>query len=392
MCDNIQLMGGIRLAIISALAVLGANTANADAKIQYLQDNFGGSGERYFFEGELEQRYFRYVEGKYEIDTTGGESYGQSILVDDLSNYRLEVKAQMIQGGRENGGFGLSYNYRQGIEGNDFLLFLVYDRGAFTVLRYFKGQTSVLYSPTKTKLFSPGEEVLLTVNAAGGSSTFYINSVEVARVRDDSLPSGGFGMFSTAGAIVRFDDLVVMAEKTTEKNDEDSFEGEQQLFSGNWGEVDYTYENGGYVIDTTNTEFIGLSPFPSEAVNFEFSVDVELLEGEPIGGFGIYARDHTNDLGGFDQYRFLVSEDWFAVERSTGMMPLALAQWERHPAVRSRGVNRLRIKLSGSQLSFFVNGVETWSGEDPSPHIGSYGFFVSGGLKIFFDNVMFMAQ
>ena len=380
------------MAICTALAALGASPAVAGPMVQYLADNFGGGAERLFFEGELEQRMFRYIEGEYEIDTTGGEAYGQSILVDDLATYRIEVKARMLQCEGDNCGFGLSYNYREGTDNNDFLLFLVYDRGAFTVLRYFMGQTSVLYSPTKTKLFASGEEVLLTVDVGGGASTFYLNSVEVARVRDASLPSGGFGMFTTAGAIARFDDLVVMAEESVDSTEKDSFEGEKQLFSGSWGEVNYSYESGGYVIDTTNTNFIGLSPFPTEAVNFEFSVDVELLEGEPVGGFGIYARDHTNDSGGFDQFRFLVSEDWFAVERSAGQMPLALAQWERHPAVRTSGVNSLKIKLSGSTISYFINGVETWSGEDPTPHTGAYGFFVSGGLKVLFDNVMFLAQ
>jgi len=57
--------------------------------------------------------------------------------------------------------------------------------------------------------------------------------------------------------------------------------------------------------------------------------------------------------------------------------------------VRERGINRLKIRAEAGRLTFFVNGVEVYEHADDNPHAGAYGFFVSGGIKVAFDNVVF---
>ncbi|MCH7473015.1 hypothetical protein IIA79_08710, partial [bacterium] len=131
------------------------------------------------------------------------------------------------------------------------------------------------------------------------------------------------------------------------------------------------------------------TPFPREAMNFELAVDVELLDGTPESGYGVFIRDYTDDKGGLNQYRFLVYEDWCAVEQSEGGFPLALSEWAQHSAVRTSGVNRLIVRAKGENLTFFVNGVEVWHGVDEWPHSGAYGFFVSQGIRVAFDNLSF---
>jgi hypothetical protein len=380
----------MRSAWLTLLIILGSTTLSlADpAELYFAEDFEEGGSEPFFFEGTLDQRRFSYVEGRYEIDTSTVEAYGQSVLLEDLASYRVEVTGQLLEtADPDGGGFGLSLNYREREGGGaDFLLFLVYDRGAYTVLRYLEGRTGVLYSPTKTGLFRPGEAVTLTADVDRGQLTCYVNGAEVARLREERLGGGGFGMFATARSVARFDNFAVYAEQPAEVLPvEDDFAGERVLSEGTWGDVTYEYADGRYVIDTSATEYIGLSPFPEEALSFELAVDVELLDGEPTGGYGIYLRDYEAD-GGFNQFRFLISGAWFAVEQSVGDRPLALAQWTQHAAVRDTGVNRLRVRALGEELLFFVNGVEVYRYTDEHPHSGAYGFFASGGIRVSFDD------
>jgi hypothetical protein len=378
--------------LLTALLACAVLTGAAPTQL-YFSDDFSGQGEHAFYEGALDQRHFAYVDGEYQIDTSGGTSYGQSILLDSLSSYRIEATGRMASAAdQQRAGFGISFNYRQRAsgEGGDFLLFMVYDRGAFTVLRYLDGRTSVLFSPTKTQFVRPGEPVALTVEALNGQLTFYLQGAEVAQLREDRLVSGGFGLFCTAGGVARFDDFKVYADKAKPTAVTDDFSSAKTLFEGDWGGASYHYDNGRYVIDTSATEYIGLSPFPTPAANFELAVDVELLSGQPEGGYGVYVRDYKSD-NGFNQFRFLLSEDWYAVEQSVEDRPLALAQWAQHQAVKPSGVNRIKLSARDGQLSYSVNGVEVWSGVDDHPHSGAYGLYASGGIKVAFDNLSFTA-
>lgn len=378
-----------------ALSLLAGQAAQAVPTELYFSDDFsGGANARFFYEGTLDQRDFAYLDGEYEIDTSQGSSYGQSVLTEDLDNYRVEVSGRLLESqDSTGGGFGLSFNYRENsaANGSDFLLFLVYDRGAYTVLRYFEGQTSVLLTPTKTKLFGPGTAVTLTVDSVKGQLSFYINGAEVGKLKEDRLVSGGMGMFATARSVARFDDFRIYATRPEEAAGfSDDFSETEQLYAGTWGEVTYSYDGGEYIIDTSQTQYIGLSPFPDSALDFVFEADVRLLAGDPVGGYGLYLRDWPNDEGGFNQFRFLVSGNWFAVEQSVDDKPLALAQWSQHSAVHEGGVNRIKVRAEGKELKFYVNGEQVYSYTDANPHSGAYGFFASAGLRVAFDNMSFL--
>lgn len=376
---------GIALLLV-ALILAGA----AAGETLFFADDFSGAGERAFYEGTLDARTFSYVDGRYEIDTTRSEAYGQSVLSEDLDTYRVEVRAQLMQSDDpDRGGFGLSFNYHPRDGGSDFILLFVYDRGAYAVLRYLDGQSSVLLTPTKTSLFKSGEEIALTVDASAGRFVCYINGAQVADLREDRLISGGFGVFAAARSVVRFDDFRVYAERDDAAGFSDDFSGERRLYEGTIDDVRRAYEDGRYIIDTAATDLIGLSSFPEPAVDFEFSADVELLAGDALGGYGIYLRDYAGGDEGFNQFRFLVWRDWFAVEQSVADLPLALAEWVQHGAVRAGGVNTLKVRALGDELVFFVNGVEVYRHQDEHPHSGAYGFFVSGRSKVAFDNAVF---
>ena len=377
--------GGIALALAWAAMALAAPSE------LYFSDGFEGA-EHYFYEGTLDQRDFRYTEGEYEIDTLKASAYGQSILVEDLADYRVEVSARLAEtGDPEGGGLGVTFNYRERDTGAaDFLLLLVYNRGAFAVLRYYNGQTSTLYSPTKTELFKPGEDVIVTVDSNGGRIKCYLNNAEVASVTEQQLTSGGVGVFATAHSRARFDDFKVYADLPAVAGGfTDDCEATKRLFEGEWGEVKYGYYAGRYVIDTSGTDFIGLSPYPDEAKNFELSADVELTSGQATGGYGIYLRDYAQPDGGFNQFRFLISGGWFAVEQSIDDMPLALATWAEHSAVRPGAVNRLKVRALDGELTFWINGVEVYRCIDEHPRAGAFGLYACARVKAAFDNMEF---
>lgn len=391
------------------LAALSGPALAQDAL--YFKDDFSAAnGEKFFYEGTLDERSFGYREGAYQIDTRRSTAYGQSVLTENLDSYRLEASCQLADTTDINGGgFGLSFNYREGGDlstGSDFLLFLVYDRGAYTILRYLEGRTTVLYEPTKTRLFKAGEAVRLMVDVRQGQIRCFINGGEVASIREDVLRSGGFGLFATAQSKVVFDDFQVFAppgagsppaDSTAEYRPaasgfRDDFSGPRVLYDGSYNEVRYSYSGGRYVIDTLSTSYIGLSPFPQQALNFELAVDAELLEGDSTGSFGLYFRDHPSATpdkpGAFSQFRFLISPGWFAVEQSIEDRPLALAEWTQSALVRP-GVNRIKVVADGGSLSFFVNDEWVYSFLDARPHTGEFGLFASAGVKVAFDNVDF---
>ncbi|HES58153.1 MAG TPA: hypothetical protein ENO21_01845, partial [Firmicutes bacterium] len=278
---------GAITALLTAAVVLPALAASTNL---FLQDDFD-SGERFFFEGTLEERNFRYVDGEYEIDTTGSEDYGQSIMLGDMAEYMVQADARLVITNDDNGGgYGLAFNYREGEEHNDFMLFLVYDRGAFAVLRYLGGSTEVITAPQRTGLLRPLAMNTIAVDVVKGAYSCLINGEQVAQGKDETLTNGGAGLFGTARSIVRFDDFQVFADPPPEPVT-DGFDGEIRLHNGEWQGVEFSYAGGQYVIDTTGAQHYGLAPFPGAAGDFEFAADVELVGGTAQGGYGLYARD-----------------------------------------------------------------------------------------------------
>ena len=376
--------------LLAGIIMLPTGALAASGNLYFI-DDFSAESGTYFYSGKLDEREFGYRDGAYRINTTKSDAYGQSVLLEDLEEYSVEVSARLLESSdRDGGGFGISFNYNERPGGSDFMLFLIYNRGAFAVLRYKDDKTSVVTSPQLTELVKEGEEVSLGVDNIRGQLKFYINGVEVHSLTETQLTRGGFGMFATRRSRVQYDDFKVFADRPAPRVFRDDFSSEDSFFKGTYGEVDYYYRDGRYFINTLDTQYIGLSPFPEKAINFDMSVDVELLEGTPQGGYGIYLRDWETGNGGFNQFRFLVAEGWYAIEQSIEDRPLALSQWTQHSIVRQSGVNRLRVVAEDGQMTFFINGVEVYKHRDEMPHMGDFGLYAAGGVEVAFDNLEFL--
>jgi len=285
-------------------------------------------------------------------------------------------------------GWGVSFNYRELGAGEQYLLFLVRPaERAFTLQRVRPGGTETVLGPQQSDAIRQGANVL-RVKVADGDVSLFINEQEAGHYFEPYLLAGGFGLFVTPRTSAAFDYFAVYTEEKPRQVVSDDFSGTpQRWFAGYQDGVSYRYQEGRYEIEATGTEKSGVSLFPDRYESFTMSVSATLLEGEPNRGFGLFFQDVPNRSGGFDQYRFLISEDgWFTVQRSFEDIPRAIYNWAPSERIEPGQANRLKVKLVNGKLAFFVNDFVVYElgGVEVAP--GKLGLYVAGGLKAAFDD------
>jgi hypothetical protein len=127
-----------------------------------------------------------------------------------------------------------------------------------------------------------------------------------------------------------------------------------------------------------------------------YQVEATPLEGTEDNGFGLVFRVDS-DANRF--YVFKVSSDGYAYaglcsDSCSEQEALVDRDWFGTPAVAQGlgGINVLRVKADGSELTFYVNGVEVGRATDETLQAGDIGLwietFTPGGLRVAFDNFM----
>ncbi len=131
-----------------------------------------------------------------------------------------------------------------------------------------------------------------------------------------------------------------------------------------------------------------MSLLAGEHAAFELEVSVKKLAGADNYGYGVFFQDIPNAKGGFDQFRFLVSNDgWFTVQRSFQDVPRALFQWAECDSLQAGQWARLRVQLLNGRLRFFINGYLVYELTDIPTVPGKLGLYVGSGVKTGFDNL-----
>lgn len=386
----------IVLGVTLALA-LGATASWA--RVQYFRDDFSGERpeDRYFFTGELSGNAYSYGSaGVYLIDTSKSEQPGHSVLVHELSAYEVEARGRLtgsstprkIGGELARMGWGLSFNYREEGAGEQYLLFLLHPvEGTFVLERVRPGSVETVLGPEKVESILPDWNVL-RVQVSDGAVSAFVNEVKVGECFEPYLLAGGFGLYVTPRTSASFDYFAVYTEAKPKQAISDDFSGTpQRWFSGYQDGVNYRYREGQYELDTTGGEKSGVSLFPGRYEEFAMSVSAVLLEGEANRGFGLFFQDIPNKAGGFDQYRFLISDDgWFTVQRSFEDTPRAIYNWASSERIRLGRMNRLKVRLVNRKLTFFINDFVVYElgGVEVTP--GKLGLYVSADLKVDFDD------
>jgi len=193
---------------------------------------------------------------------------------------------------------------------------------------------------------------------------------------------------SASTTIGEFDYISVNTEAVPVSVVHDDFSGSPaRWFTGDQDGVTYAYTDGAYTIDATSGEMAGMSLFPGEHVDFEMEVSVRKLVGPDNYGFGVFFQDFPNETGGFDQFRFLISNDgWFTVQRSFEDLPRALFQWADSERIEPDAENHLRARMLNGHLSLFINDYLVYELTDLPGAAGKLGLYVSAGVSAAFDD------
>jgi len=379
--------------------LLGVPAAPASAMVEYFRDDFApaSADEKFFFEGRLGDKLFSYREGRYVIDASGAEDYGHSVLLHELASYELEAQGRLsggtpprvIGGQVTKAGWGLSFNYQESPAGEErFLLALVNPAERnFSLQRVDGSHFTNLLAPSVCEHIRSGDNVL-RVKVDAGRISAYVNGQPVGEVFETDLLSGGFGLYVTPGSVSEFEYLAVYTEAVPTAVVEDDFGGTPaRWFTGSQDGVDYSYASGEYVIDAVGSAMAGISLFAGEHAEFELEVSVRKLEGPDNAAYGVFFQDVPNEQGGYDQYRFLISNDgWFTVQRSFEDLPRALFQWAECGRLRKNAPNRLRVKLLPGKLGFYLNGYLVYDLQDMPAVAGKLGLYTAAGVKAAYDD------
>ena len=368
---------------------------------EYFRDNFSPAtpDAKYFYEGTLDGKSFSYGEdGMYVIDATGVDTYGQSVLLHDLSTYEVEVRAQLtgntapktINGTAVKAGWGVTFNYTEDADGvESFLVALLnpVERN-FSLLKVKGNQQEYLLGPMVADAVQSGAN-LLSVKADAGRINVAINGKEIGSVFEHELLAGGFGMYVTPRSRCEFDYIAVYTEAAAKSLVEDNFSGTPaRWFAGVQDGVNYAYEDGLYAIDATSSDKSGISLFAGEYAAFELEVSVKKLAGADNYGYGVFFQDIPNEKGGYDQFRFLVSNDgWFTVQRSFQDIPRALFQWAESDRLQPGQWAKLRVRLLNGRLRFFINDYMVYELTDIPSVPGKLGLYVSSGVKAGYEDL-----
>jgi hypothetical protein len=373
----------------------------AAASVEYFRDDFTPSGpeEKYFFEGVLGDKLFKYeLGGNYVIDATKASDFGHSVLMHDLSTYELEARGKLtagttpkvIDGVPVKAGWGITFNYSEFTDGAErFMLALVNPaEHNFVLRRVVDNRQEDILGPFVSDAVSPDYNVL-RVKVDAGRITAYVNGAEVGSCFEDQLLSGGFGLYVTPRTAGAFDYIAVYTDHKPRAVVEDDFIAQpRRWFAGEHEGVKYEYAGGGYIIRATGPAGkAGMSFYPGEHTEFALEVTVSKLSGPSNFGYGVFFQDIPNEQGGFDQFRFLISGDgWFTVQRSFEDVPRALFQWAQSGRIKPGEANRLKVSLVGGQLAFLINGYEVYSLSDLPVTPGKLGLYASAGVEAEYED------
>jgi hypothetical protein len=391
----------LKLAATVASCAIIFCSFGAQAAEEYFRDNFSPESpdQKFFYEGTMEGKSFGYIQGGlYAIDATGSNNYGQSVLLHDLSSYEVEVRAQLkgntapktINGVAVKAGWGITFNYTEDDGGAEHFLVALLNpvERNFSLMRVNGDKAEFLLGPMTAESVQAGANVL-RVKADAGRITASINGIEVGSVFERDLLSGGFGLYVTPKTRGEFDYIAVYTEAVAKSLVEDDFNGQPaRWFAGVQDAVAYAYEDGEYTIDATQGNKSGMSLFAGEHSAFELEVKARKITGPDNSGYGVFFQDVPNEKGGYDQFRFLVSNDgWFTVQRSFQDVPRALFQWAESNRIKTGEVADLRVRFLNGRLRFFINGYLVYELTDIPAVPGKMGLYVSSGVKAGFDDL-----
>jgi len=161
-----------------------------------------------------------------------------------------------------------------------------------------------------------------------------------------------------------------------------------------WGEISVdagnsAYGTGIFCVRVDNAEWVVWSTAGLEFHDFVVEADAWQSSGPGNASYGILVRYEDSD----HFYRFDIGGDQqYSVSKSTPEEWEDIVDWTESLAILpNRGVNHIRVRCQGKEMSLYVNEEHLVTVEDDSFGMGDIGLFGAtfdeGGAVLCFDNV-----
>lgn len=112
-------------------------------------------------------------------------------------------------------------------------------------------------------------------------------------------------------------------------------------------------------------------------------VDTEWLGERDTHGYGIIFR--LEDPDNF-YFFWLAAQGYWIVGKAEGGSASVLHSWTFSEAVQPHGRNTMRVGMTGSQFSCYLNGTRVFQFQDTTFPSGEFGFYTQQGVYAAFDN------
>jgi len=161
-----------------------------------------------------------------------------------------------------------------------------------------------------------------------------------------------------------------------------------------WGEISVeagssAYGTGIFCVRVDNAEWVVWSTAGLEFDDIVVEADAWQASGPGDASYGILVRYEDSD----HFYRFDIGGDQqYSVSKSTPEEWVDIVDWTEALAILpNRGVNHIKVRCQGREMSLYVNGEHLVTVEDDSFSKGDIGLFGAtfdeGGAVLCFDNV-----
>ncbi len=153
--------------------------------------------------------------------------------------------------------------------------------------------------------------------------------------------------------------------------------------------ADYRYENGAFVIEVAEPDYVAWQLIPGVRGDVSFEMDAT-ISGPRSNAAALLFRYQDQD----NFYLFSVNGNGqYSVEVYKDNSPTTLVDWTSSPAISAAGVtNRLKVEIVGDDLTFYCNGRKLTSLNDSTFGSGELGFatntFSDGNGTVSFDNLL----
>lgn len=381
--------------LITAFVIASPALGTSQGRL-YLLDDCSGRA-KFFFEGEVGPRKFKYNNNMYQIDARTSRIYANSVHTEDLDNYTVVANLKLLETRTLNDAsvMGISFDYIQDLEAKTHSFYSIVVRADHRLLLYrnINDEITELWQSAEIPNIDLSNGVILTASVKANEFKFNLNGKDIGSYTDKSgsnAKSGGVGLYAgpfTLIGVTQFKLYLVPPVAATYKEEFSEQPKPKTWFTGTASNINYTVENDVYNIDATKSDQIGLSLLWPVGTDYDVIVDTKFLAGDDSSGYGLVFRATDDGQGGIGYYRLLLTAQgaWALQIRRHGRED-NIIDWQLSDYFKQNSINRLEVRCRGMRFSFFLNNKELTTLEYESYPSGTVGLIVGPGASVAFDD------